>query len=72
LGSTQPLSGFADRAWHEITLGLPPPPNSSYFSGAVLDVGLQIQSVGTKPSAPADAPDAPPTTVIEIDDIWVE
>jgi hypothetical protein len=68
--STKPLLGWADRGWHEVTLGLVP--STNYYANAVLNIGVQIQSVGVKPSAPADAPDAPPTTVVEIDDIWLE
>jgi hypothetical protein len=68
--STKPLLGWADRGWHEVTLGLVP--STNYYANAVLNIGVQIQSVGVKPSAPADAPAAPPTTVVEIDDIWLE
>jgi hypothetical protein len=68
--STKLLLGWADRGWHEVTLGLIP--STNYYANAVLNIGVQIQSVGVKPATPADAPDAPPTTVVEIDDIWVE
>jgi hypothetical protein len=68
--STVPLLGWADRGWHEVKLGLTP--STNYYANAVLNIGVQIQSVSTKPATPADAPDAPPTTVVEIDDIWVE
>ncbi len=56
---------FADGAWHEIVLTFPVGLNLAQIAAYGLQVALKAQ-------APAGGPNPPPTTIVYLDDLWLE
>jgi len=59
-------ANWYDGAWHEYVVPLPA---TGWDKTAVKTFGLQINLKGT---APSGGPATPPTTIVYVDDIWVE